>query len=242
MEKLFYLLKVKGNIKIDISKYVTYHIKQKDGIIYLHIDNHGWSDNQHRTVLSDKRDVKKFFDKEIFDKYIKRKIDDLYNEYVLFQGNALREKLLLLTKVESNSNYNMAKKDTISRIVNLICSNNRFYLKNTSRESIYLTLADSTNKGISPYSELHIQLVKRHTDSKGINKIEYPDLCKEEVLSLLSKSIKENPHKIYKQLLIQESLCKRMKEKREDDFEKIEANYIKRPAPYKKRVEQIIEA
>ncbi|MDD4816101.1 MAG: hypothetical protein PHQ62_03090 [Clostridia bacterium] len=240
MEKLFYLLAFKGKLKIDISKYCAYNLVQKDGYINITIDNHDFYDFKQRIIIENPREFKQFFDPYFYEKYAKKIIDEMCDQHKVLMQNIQREKIFALQMVENNKNFSPTYKESISQIVNLVCENDRFYLKNTPKFSAYLTLADDTNKTLSPYSDLHIQLVKNTINDKGERQIEYPDLCEEEIISLIAKCIKANPTEIYNKIFSGERQCARIKEQRQEDFAKLKTRYIRKSKP--KQVEQIIEA
>lgn len=240
MEKLFYLLAFKGKLKIDISQYCSYNLVQKDGYINITIDNHNFYENQQRIKIENPREFKQFFDPYFYERYVKKPVDEMCDQHKALMQNIQREKIFALQIVENNKNFTPTTKETISQIINIVCENNRFYLQNTPKNSVYLTLADDTNKTLSPYTDLHIQLVKNTINNQGERQIEYPELCEEEIISIIAKSIKASPTEIYHNVFSGERYCTHIKEQRQEDFAKLKARYIKKQKP--KPLEPVIEA
>lgn len=240
MEKLFYLLAFNGKLKIDISQYCSYNLVQKDGYINITIDNHNFYENQQRLRIENPREFNQFFDSYFYERYVKKTVDEMCAQHKVLMQNTQREKMFVLQIVENNKNFSPTNKETISQIINIVCENNRFYLQNTPTNSAYLTLADDTNKSMLPYTDVHIQLVKNIINNQGERQIEYPDLCEEEIISLIAKSIKASPTEIYNNIFTGERQCIRTKEKRQVDFAKLKSRYIKKQK--QKPLEPIIEA
>lgn len=188
MERLLFLIMQKESVEIAISQYVTITFKlvgidspSKKGIgIVARVDNHSWlSDKKFITPVFNLKMLQGFWDIRQVQAYV----DDVFPQERSIFENKLEAKIDMLYQIQENNKYSDEQKYLMQRVLDIVCHKNYFKLGG----NCLLTMADSTDRAITPYNELHFQIIEKTKNGNGFNI--YPDLYDEQIASIINTQI-----------------------------------------------------
>lgn len=189
MDKLLFLIMQRESVEIAISQYVTITFKlvgidspsKKGTGIVARVDNHSWiSEKKFYTPIFDLKMLEGFWDIRQVQEYV----DEVFPQERSIYENKLEAKINLLYHIQENNKFSDEQKYLMQRVLDIVCYKNYFQLAG----NCLLTIADTSDRAISPYDELHFQIIERKNNGNSV-KIEYLDLYEEQIASIINRQI-----------------------------------------------------
>ena len=200
MKKLFYVLAQKGKIKVNVSRHVSIKLAYAKGDVFMQIDNHcQFQDAILRDgfgVSNKKFNLKIDAETERNNRVFQGLLDiPAFREFIDFEYEKALSFVRESREAKSNFEYFVqwdefltdGDKAGVEKVIELLDAETRVKLNDDE----YLVLADCTDRSASPFSELHLQLVRKTHGSDGV-KVDYPDICAIELLHHIAGCLKEN--------------------------------------------------
>jgi len=199
MKKLFYVLAKYGKIKVDVSRHVSIKLAYAKGDVFMQIDNHcqfqdailrdGFGVSNKKFNL--KIDAQTEKNNKVFEGLLdipafREFVDYEYEKALNFASEEAQAKSNFLYHVQWDEFLTDDEKAKVEKVIELLDAETRVRLNDNE----YIVLADCTDRGAAPFSELHVQLVRK-ASGKGGMQVEYPDLCPIELVHHISASAKD---------------------------------------------------
>lgn len=217
MNKLLFLLSQNYVLEIPISQYVTLTLLNNEGRILAQFDNHCPKTDKKITSLRTKENSRNIrnrisvkngkYEISISDakmlqsfcdiKQVQELVETIYPEKLNLHKNKQYAKNKLLYDIQWNKRFSDEQKYLMEKVLDIVCYQNNIQLN----EASFLTIADTTDRSVTPYTELHFQLAKKKINEKGKEEWQYPDLVEEQIVGFLNSQLLKQGQKMKSEIM-----------------------------------------